>query len=99
MTELKSKESTTEGGDPLAHLHKMSTTAGLGTTDYVAVNGMSIVALRARGSGASSTAGTAAPDAVATAASRRSMGVGRHHNPSARRYASLSTVTQRQANP
>src|SRR3954467_10146513 len=45
MTELKSKESTTEGGDPLAHLHKMSTTAGLGTTEYVAVNGMSIVAL------------------------------------------------------
>jgi hypothetical protein len=45
MTELKSKEPTSQGDDPLAHLHKMSTTAGLGTTEYVAVNGMSIVAL------------------------------------------------------
>jgi hypothetical protein len=36
---------TPPADDPLAHLHKMSTTAGLGTTDYVAVNGTSIVAL------------------------------------------------------
>jgi hypothetical protein len=31
--------------DPLAHLHKMSTTAGLGTTEYVAINGTSVVAV------------------------------------------------------
>lgn len=31
-----------EGADPLAHLHKMSTTAGLGSTDYVAVNGLAV---------------------------------------------------------
>jgi len=47
MTDLKSNPSDTTGpgDDPLAHLHKMSTTAGLGTTEYVAVNGVSIVAL------------------------------------------------------
>src|SRR5213596_2432440 len=31
--------------DPLAHLHKMSTTAGLGSGDYVAVNGAAVFAL------------------------------------------------------
>jgi len=31
--------------DPLAHLHKMSTTAGLGSQEYVAVNGMAVFAL------------------------------------------------------
>src|SRR5215212_974195 len=31
--------------DPLASLHKMSTTAGLGSTDYVEVNGTAIAAL------------------------------------------------------
>jgi hypothetical protein len=31
--------------DPLAHLHKMSTTAGLGSGDYVAVNGTAVFAL------------------------------------------------------
>ena len=31
--------------DPLAHLHKMSTTAGLGTTEYVAINWPSVVAV------------------------------------------------------
>jgi hypothetical protein len=31
--------------DPLAHLHKMSTTAGLGSGDYVAVNGTALFAL------------------------------------------------------
>jgi hypothetical protein len=45
MTELNPNSGPPAGDDPLAHLHKMSTTAGLGTTDYVAVNGMSIVAL------------------------------------------------------
>src|SRR5271155_3285734 len=32
-------------GDPLLHLHKMSTTAGLGSQDYVAVNVTSVVAV------------------------------------------------------
>src|SRR4051794_39838641 len=47
MTDLKPNptQSNAPGDDPLSHLHKMSTTAGLGTTEYVAVNGMSIVAL------------------------------------------------------
>src|SRR5438105_4652126 len=50
MTDLKPDQNTATsdppaGDDPLAHLHKMSTTAGLGTTEYVAVNGTSIVAL------------------------------------------------------
>ena len=31
--------------DPLAHLHKMSTTAGLGSGDYVAVNGTAVFAI------------------------------------------------------
>src|SRR5207249_5999139 len=31
--------------EPLAHLHKMSTTAGLGSGDYVAVNGTAVFAL------------------------------------------------------
>ncbi len=31
--------------DPLAHLHKMSTTAGLGSGEYVAVNGAAVFAL------------------------------------------------------
>src|SRR2546423_11097563 len=30
--------------DPLASLHKMSTTAGLGTTDYVAINLLAVTA-------------------------------------------------------
>jgi hypothetical protein len=33
------------GTDPFAHLHKMSTTAGLGMGDYVAINGTAVVAL------------------------------------------------------
>jgi len=35
----------TTGDDPLSHLHKMSTTAGLGSGDYVAVNGTAVFAL------------------------------------------------------
>src|SRR5438045_5685628 len=31
--------------DPLAHLHKMSTTAGLGTTEYVAINPMAVATI------------------------------------------------------
>ena len=36
---------TGDADDPLAHLHKMSTTAGLGSGDYVAVNGAAVFAL------------------------------------------------------
>src|SRR6478609_7278380 len=31
--------------DPLARLHKMSTTAGLGTTDYVAINALAVASV------------------------------------------------------
>jgi hypothetical protein len=34
-----------EGPDPLAKLHKMSRTAGLGSTEYVAVNGAAVATL------------------------------------------------------
>src|SRR4051794_6354462 len=30
------------GDDPLAHLHRMSTTAGLGSGEYVAINGAAV---------------------------------------------------------
>jgi hypothetical protein len=33
------------GDDPLAHLHRMSTTAGLGSGEYVAINGAAVFAL------------------------------------------------------
>src|SRR5437764_6191118 len=36
------EESADLGPDPLAHLHKMSTTAGLGTTEYVAINPVAV---------------------------------------------------------
>ena len=48
MTDLMPKRpadaSTDNSGqdDPLAHLHKMSTTAGLGTTEYVAINPVAV---------------------------------------------------------
>jgi hypothetical protein len=47
MTDVKPPQSETgaPAGDPLARLHKMSTTAGLGTTEYVAVNGLAVVTL------------------------------------------------------
>jgi hypothetical protein len=44
MTDVNSNPGQA-GDDPLAHLHKMSTTAGLGTTDYAAVNGVSVIAV------------------------------------------------------
>ncbi len=34
-----------DGPDPLTHLHKMSTTAGLGSTDYVAINAPAVLAV------------------------------------------------------
>ncbi|MGD0461071.1 MAG: DUF4190 domain-containing protein [Tepidisphaeraceae bacterium] len=54
MTQTNSPSSRTEGlaprdpaadTDPLLHLHRMSTTAGVGTGDYVAVNVTSVVAV------------------------------------------------------
>lgn len=40
------KTTPPEGGDdPLAHLYRMSTTAGLGSTEYVAINGPAVVAV------------------------------------------------------
>ena len=44
-SENSSTSPPTDAPDPLAHLHKMSTTAGLGTTEYVAINGPSVVAV------------------------------------------------------
>lgn len=46
MTQTQTNVSQPDAGDdPLAHLHKMSTTAGLGSGDYVAVNGAAVFAL------------------------------------------------------
>ncbi len=47
MAELETKlsdEMRNSGDDPLSKLHKMSTTAGLGSGDYVAVNIVAVVA-------------------------------------------------------
>lgn len=40
-----SSPSASAGDDQLSHLHKMSTTAGLGSTEYVAVNGAAVAAV------------------------------------------------------
>src|SRR2546423_3462881 len=49
MTDVESQhaQSSTaiDSGDPLARLHKMSTTAGLGTTEYVAINPMAVATI------------------------------------------------------
>src|SRR5436309_9385705 len=50
MTDLKpdanlAAAAPDNGDDPLSHLHKMSTTAGLGSTDYVAVNGIAVTTI------------------------------------------------------
>ena len=49
MTQTQSDQSQATApptdDDPLAHLHKMSTTAGLGSGEYVAVNGTAVFAL------------------------------------------------------
>src|SRR5436190_20522337 len=51
MTELLPKrpdsqeQSSDLGPDPLARLHKMSTTAGLGTTEYVAINPLAVASI------------------------------------------------------
>jgi len=41
----KSDEAASETPDPIAHLHKMSTTAGVGSQDYVAINNAAIVSV------------------------------------------------------
>jgi hypothetical protein len=46
MSDLRTKPmEAPSGDDPLGSLHKMSTTAGLGTTEYAAVNGVSVIAV------------------------------------------------------
>jgi hypothetical protein len=47
VSDARQSTATTAGGepDPFLSLHKMSTTAGLGSGDYVAINGTSIAAL------------------------------------------------------
>jgi hypothetical protein len=42
---MPSNASSPSDDDPLLHLHKMSTTAGLGSQDYVAVNVTSVIAI------------------------------------------------------
>src|SRR3954462_15428509 len=44
MTQAPSQTPPPTDDDPIAHLHKMSTTAGLGSGDYVAVNAVAVVA-------------------------------------------------------
>jgi hypothetical protein len=45
MAQANTPAATTPNDDPLAHLHKMSTTAGLGSTEYVAINVPSVIAV------------------------------------------------------
>src|SRR5258706_13413962 len=49
MTELERPSQSTptpsDQGDSIAHLHKMSTTAGVGSQDYVAINNAAIVSV------------------------------------------------------
>ena len=44
-TDTQTRTETPSGADALSGLHKMSTTAGLGTTEYVAVNAPAVFAL------------------------------------------------------
>src|SRR3954466_12286732 len=41
----KTAQPAAEPADPIAHLHKMSTTAGVGSQDYVAINNSAIVSV------------------------------------------------------
>src|SRR5688500_6062526 len=45
QTPPQNRADSSTGDDPLSHLHKMSTTAGLGSTEYVAINAPSVFAL------------------------------------------------------
>jgi len=45
MTDLKPQQSDSDQAGPLSHLHKMSTTAGLGTTEYVAINPLAVTSI------------------------------------------------------
>jgi len=41
----QSSQTPSDQDDPIAHLHKMSTTAGVGSQDYVAINNAAIVSV------------------------------------------------------
>src|SRR3954466_13908623 len=41
----KTAQPAAEPADPIAHLHKMSTTAGVGSQDYVAINNSAIISV------------------------------------------------------
>jgi hypothetical protein len=45
LTQNQPQPASGEAPDPIRALHKMSTTAGLGTTDYVAINGAAVTSL------------------------------------------------------
>src|SRR3954468_1363531 len=46
MPELeRPSQPASQPDDPIAHLHKMSTTAGVGSQDYVAINNAAIVSV------------------------------------------------------
>src|SRR6185503_7665473 len=45
MPELEPAQNPTDAPDPIARLHKMSTTAGVGSQDYVAINNAAIVSV------------------------------------------------------
>ncbi len=45
QTQPQNAQAAATDDDPLSHLHKMSTTAGLGSGEYVAVNGAAVFAL------------------------------------------------------
>ena len=45
MPELEPAQNPTDATDPIARLHKMSTTAGVGSQDYVAINNAAIVSV------------------------------------------------------
>ena len=45
MPELEPSQKSTDAPDPITKLHKMSTTAGVGSQDYVAINNAAIVSV------------------------------------------------------
>jgi hypothetical protein len=45
MPELEPAQNSSDAPDPIAGLHKMSTTAGVGSQDYVAINNAAIVSV------------------------------------------------------
>src|SRR5437762_797964 len=45
MPELEPSQNSTDAPDPMTRLYKMSTTAGVGSQDYVAINNAAIVSV------------------------------------------------------